>query len=1004
MNTWRKQATQAVKTVYREFLETVVEPYVMQDRVDQQFSYIWLLPEKKVKAIAASKERNPRPVRLMTLSGKGGWSTDPEKRLRYLHNTNISLLDHLLSVVRGALMLAALDWLARNPEMDESLLYRKLRVIAVLGFMHDIDKDLNLGSRIQSVDAVNDAQVAERMQRYGLDRYLVQADIELTPDQLLYLIDKVEAQQANRRLPDQLPAAYTDGTLALYVRLADKLDGIFLDGNPDKPANKKGIQGVLARLKEDISCIRSDSLRHLFTAGRLIDIYDPHHPFLLDELQKQLALHSRELVGAPPLIEIHHDGRLLVLLYDEHLDTVLENALEAVCATLPFSLRLSINTRGEPELLNERPSHQALSTFLTTLKHHELKNLLLIKADDTDAVFAPLAELMQDIGLTPNLPATDNKNVSLYETDHAIQGAAKQWLRRAAHAILLMNLNLKDTPKHFPDYDTREKAFVQLLPNLPPAWISHMQYGHGRRVLIALWAVALAVDDTELKQNIWGSHGLLQQWLEGTDTLPAFRQFIPAEGDRVSQAVKQYFQQRLQGSVVKLTDTALHTDDTQQDYCHFTAQPIPLHSQGLFIKDNLGLGKLGVRASAFNGRDNRPEGLTDGSHTRISPVSLAEYTLRLDMYKAAQNNKDIDMPTLVSSPTTLGLFGSLALERDQQILTVALRDLTSIEPGRLDDLFAYKGRCRIARFESLAGNTQAQVYELFWLLQGIMRLGRPLHIFRGLPVQSRAFFYFDALPEWLGELLQETNHRQYLKELRLEQIPRAIERLELAQVILRTNTLGYDVLRLYAVTRTRFMALCRIWLALQEEKLVRSEVKDLLLAEYFAYTQGEAMNDMNKSDKVLVEFAQQASRIQSNRGPSAAMRKQFQVLDLCLEFMTVQRKHGRLRISDAADQQALQLGIAGWLEDNLTRRKDVAGRHHWQAPHFQAACLAVAQFFIEQVWGNALEKRIPSLERLRNIKSIYRMAFIQCYQPKPKDKAADDHAEPTFTLEQANLF
>jgi hypothetical protein len=248
----------------------------------------------------------------------------------------------------------------------------------------------------------------------------------------------------------------------------------------------------------------------------------------------------------------------------------------------------------------------------------------------------------------------------------------------------------------------------------------------------------------------------------------------------------------------------------------------------------------------------------------------------------------------------------------------------------------------------------------------------------------------------LGELLHENKNRRYLKELRLEQIPRAIERLELAQVILRTHTLGYDVLHLYAVARTRFRALCLIWLKLQEESLVRHEVKDKLLAEYFVYTRGEAMNDLHKSDKVLVEFAQQAARIQSNRGSSATMRKQLQVFDLCLQFMTIQRKHGRVSINDADDQKALQLGIAGWLEENLSRRKDVASKQHWQTNYFQEACLAVAQFFIENVWPNALDNRIPSLERFRTIKSIYRMAFIQAYQPKPKDKIND---KDEFTLE-----
>ncbi|MCB1640066.1 MAG: hypothetical protein KDI15_14595, partial [Thiothrix sp.] len=476
-----------------------------------------------------------------------------------------------------------------------------------------------MGGRIHSVEDVNDEQVAERMQRYGLDKYLQQAGIELTPGQLLYLIDKVEAQQANRRLPEALPAPYADGTLPLYVRLADKLDGIFLDADPEKPSDKKGIGGVLRRLVEDRSCIRSEELRRLFTNGRVVDIYDPHHPFLLDELQQQLALCSRVLVGAPPLLEVHHDGRLLVLLYEEQADEVIRQALDSVCFALPFSLRISVNTRGEPELLNEQPDHMRLTNhLLREAKHSDIKNLLLIKADDVNGIFDPLSELMEDLALLPNLPANYNKNVSLYDSDQHIEGSAGIWLRRAAHAALLLNLNLKKTPKNFPDYTVREQMFLRILPEPIPEWITHVSYAHGRRVLLALWAVTLAAEDSEIRQAIWGEAGLLQQWLEGTDDMPAFRQFIPAEGEQVSQAVRAYFRQRMTGSAVMAEVSDTEPDSRQLEYCHFTAQPM-LKGQGIVVKDNLGLGKIGVRASAFNGRDNRPEGLNDGSHTLISP-------------------------------------------------------------------------------------------------------------------------------------------------------------------------------------------------------------------------------------------------------------------------------------------------------------------------------------------------------------------------------------------------
>ncbi|MEZ5592724.1 MAG: hypothetical protein R3F53_19295 [Gammaproteobacteria bacterium] len=72
---------------------------------------------------------------------------------------------------------------------------------------------------------------------------------------------------------------------------------------------------------------------------------------------------------------------------------------------------------------------------------------------------------MEEYGLSPNLPQNYEKKklVTLYDSDQNMQGNAKFWLRRAAHAALLLNLNRKNTPKGFPDYETREKIFIKLL-------------------------------------------------------------------------------------------------------------------------------------------------------------------------------------------------------------------------------------------------------------------------------------------------------------------------------------------------------------------------------------------------------------------------------------------------------------------------------------------------------------------------------------------------------------
>ncbi len=100
-----ERANNVAGKVYSRFLHEVLEAYVLNERAGAP------LGEELKKNIQSKKSIDPRTVYLISLSGKGGWDEDADKRKRYLKNQNVTLLDHLLSVVRGAMMLSALDWL-----------------------------------------------------------------------------------------------------------------------------------------------------------------------------------------------------------------------------------------------------------------------------------------------------------------------------------------------------------------------------------------------------------------------------------------------------------------------------------------------------------------------------------------------------------------------------------------------------------------------------------------------------------------------------------------------------------------------------------------------------------------------------------------------------------------------------------------------------------------------------------------------------------------------------
>jgi hypothetical protein len=172
MNAWMERVTYTAEEIYGAFLAEVVEKHVLPEREG-------LLSEGQ-KRIAKGTHIDTRVVCLMAVSGKGGWSEDPKDREKYAKSTNVTLLDHLLSVARGALMLAALDWLGRNPEMDSEVLKHRLRVIAVLAFLHDLDKIV----RLERDTALPLTAVEEALQRYGLAAFLAGGAITLSADQI----------------------------------------------------------------------------------------------------------------------------------------------------------------------------------------------------------------------------------------------------------------------------------------------------------------------------------------------------------------------------------------------------------------------------------------------------------------------------------------------------------------------------------------------------------------------------------------------------------------------------------------------------------------------------------------------------------------------------------------------------------------------------------------------------------------------------------------------------
>ena len=87
------------------------------------------------------------------------------------------------------------------------------------------------------------------------------------------------------------------------------------------------------------------------------------------------------------------------------------------------------------------------------------------------------------------------------------------------------------------------------------------------------------------------------------------------------------------------------------------------------------------------------------------------------------------------------------------------------------------------------------------MMQGALRLGRPVHAFRGLPSPEAGFVHFDFLP---GAIERGIGGRS----LRLEQVPAAIALLRAIGEMHETANIDLEVALRFADPTTRFAAAC----------------------------------------------------------------------------------------------------------------------------------------------------------------------------------------------------
>ncbi len=974
--------------VYGAFLNECVIPKVRADRVGT--------PPK-----ASATKIDGRPVRLVTISGKGGWSKEAALAERWARNDNVSLLDHLLSVARGALMF----WLADAPrswfseaELAETewLAY----ALVCVAFLHDIDKDLEL----RRGEKIPVSGVAERMERYGINEFLKQYRHYVSPAAMLNYIEEVEGTQTARS-----PAApdydRRIATACRYVELADKLEGIFTSRE-----SGAGGDGVIASL--------NDANRWPVLQDRKqwdkIEIHDHLHVFLLDHFQKALSAACKDVAGQLPLIEIVHDGRLLCVIPKTQANRIREQAIDRFLDELPYGLGFSINNRLACEFVGGAASWPSCRNVMKPKGNwRPFINLFALPKSLAHAHSREIDELFQAAGMETSWGSFDAGAVGATvkpALDHPGGDAADLDMEPAhALAFLAIVLNHVDVNRKgaAPNGDDREQELLNLMQTrgrTPPPVIAAApaKDGRTRRVLVALWTIAevwrLAEEDRDEAQSlldqIAGRHGLIGLWLEGNDTRAGLKEQIEDVSSDIVSALRQRFSAYLTGNPAQPFD-----GDTSSKRCILCNEPV---RAGRMV--NTASRAHGIKASAFSGRDGRNDHLASPSgDTHLCPVCLAELQLRQKAQEAFKGSGDL--PPLFSSPTTTGLFGGLAFQREDAEASLGLNDLNRLDGKKgtvYEGLDCQTRRIRVARLETLPTKDKELVTRLRMTLKAIQRLGRPIHIFRGAPSHHPAIFYSDALPDWLEHLLDGNS-------LRIEQIPDVLSRLELFENMAEANGLGIEWAKRLAEPdpTVRLGTLCVAWAMAVDQrdgdkKHAGSPIETKAREEALKVLKQAPLSirgDVNMTVYVkdnqdpLVRLAWLATRVQKRIGIGASANKQLLCWKIALDFYPAAQQ------SITEDQTALILGLAGRLEEELARKDDAAAKKHRDGQSLDQACVEFATHFADEVWAKVFQFKEPTSQIQRMTAAIYRFALLEAYRERGISEAEDGASSDDDTQE-----
>ena len=964
------------KALFEDFLEFVVRGYVFSEsersRVDGP------LNAKDEKKISDGSRIDGRIPYLMTLSGKGGYIEGDAFSGR-VHYRNVTLLDHSISVARGGAVFLELDLRAYG--LDEASLKMHVAEAIAVGFLHDADKMLEQDRRS---DILCNADIASVMDRYGITLWLERHGVSITPAEMLAKINAVEITRSDFVTPDGELLQPSEVRNSGYVKLADRLDGIFLDSQKTPEDLIDEIQQFGVTQKGSAAANDVFRTNVLQQGWRKVHIRAPQTPFILSNFQLGLSAAVQSVHGMPPLFEVHHDGEFFALIPETRYDEVIDLAVEDAVRPLNMQVRIDTNPKGSRDILDAKADCSDILDAAAASQRDASSALFVHKKFLTGAksLTAEIDALLAPFNFMPDFSGLTGFEGSHYQPWPAKEQDLDRDQKRAKSAALAIVLACtepsdKKLAKTVPDFSVRESELLQLLSEFEhtaPSWVIEMDK-LSRLTIVSVWAACLCDEDPDLDDRIFRDSGLIDLWLSGDGHgRSGLCDKIVDLGEVLIPTVKDWLGASITRAFVEWDESA------KEGFCHFTGLPVMLSKQ---VDGKLGLD--GVKVSAFSGREGRPASpFSSKSQTLISDIALAEQKLRIH---AAAGHAEGKIPNYISSPSMMGLFASLNLKSDRDFLSCGHFDLLRLEdksgkkPLPVTDI--YGQRIFFGQHVSMPEKTIDVLEYVEMMMRSALRMGRPVHIFKGLPVLQNSFFYFDAMPPVLKRALGGNS-------LRLEQLRPSLKILGVIKNLAEINAAGLDVALRFADPDTRFAAACQGIVIIDHMPTDKQKNNKWLRNSLYNATQ-EMEADMSENENAVVQFAKAMTEIQewpgseaSNNVKTFGLRVALEAIEDCVNEI---HQYGR---------DSLVAAVAGAVQMEMER----SGRVQWNGrakgvPFPAEKMAATAELFVDEVWGKAFSGKAPASKARRIASAVYQVGFETAYRRKFDSHRAEKAEAPS---------